>query len=107
MTIKAHATFKRELKRLAKKYASIPDDYADLLSDLQENPTIGTPLGRDCYKIRMAISAKNKGKSGGSRVITCVKIENDIIHLLSIFDKSEQSTITDKELTNLLKQLEE
>jgi hypothetical protein len=55
----------------------------------------------------MAISAKNKGKSGGSRVITCVKIENDIIHLLSIFDKSEQSTITDKELTNLLKQLEE
>jgi hypothetical protein len=29
-----------------------------------ENPTQGTPLGKDCYKIRMAISSKNKGKNG-------------------------------------------
>jgi mRNA-degrading endonuclease RelE of RelBE toxin-antitoxin system len=107
MIVKAHPTFQRELKRLAKKYASIPDDYAQLLDELQENPRKGASLGRDCYKVRMAIAAKNKGKSGGSRVITCVKIENDVIHLLSIFDKSEQSTINDKELTGLLKQLEE
>ena len=46
----------------------------------------------------MAISSKNKGKSGGARVITYVKIVDEVIYLLSIYDKSETDTITDKEL---------
>jgi hypothetical protein len=52
----------------------------------------------------MAIESKNKGKSGGSRVITCVKIVDDTIFLLTVYDKGEQSTIKDKELKMLLKE---
>ncbi|MEA5457769.1 hypothetical protein VB796_01890 [Arcicella sp. LKC2W] len=80
--------FEKELKRLNKKYVSMKMDYVKLLLDLQDNPTQGEPLGKDCYKVRMSIESKNKGKSGGARVITCVKIIDDIVYLLAIYDKS-------------------
>ena len=94
--------FVKNLKQLAKKYPSITDDIAKLAENLKENPLEGTPLGKDCYKIRMAITSKNKGKSGGSRVITCVKIVAQTVILLSIYDKSEMETITDDDLSELL-----
>ncbi len=50
----------------------------------------------------MAISSKGKGKSGGSRVITCVKVVNEDIYLLAIYDKSDKENISDKELDLLL-----
>jgi type II secretory pathway component PulF len=46
---------------------------------------------------------KGKGKSGGSRVITCVKVIEQDVYLLSIFDKSDKDSISDKELDNLLR----
>jgi mRNA-degrading endonuclease RelE of RelBE toxin-antitoxin system len=94
--------FKKEAKKLIKKYPSIALEIADLLQNLESNPTQGEPLGRDCYKIRMAISSKNKGKSGGSRVITCVKVLNETVFLLSIYDKSEKENIEDSKLKSLL-----
>ena len=62
--------FEQELKRLAKKYSSVRDDYRALLNSLLENPTRGSTLGKNSYKVRMAIRSKNRGKSGGARVIT-------------------------------------
>jgi hypothetical protein len=50
----------------------------------------------------MAIGSKNKGKSGGARVITNLHIEGEIIYLLSIYDKSDQDTISDEDLKNFL-----
>jgi mRNA-degrading endonuclease RelE of RelBE toxin-antitoxin system len=94
--------FDRELKRLAKKYPSIKIDLLELVESLINNPFQGDNLGKDCYKVRMKISSKGKGKSGGSRVITCVKIVNKHIKLLSIYDKSEQSDISDNLLIQLL-----
>jgi mRNA-degrading endonuclease RelE of RelBE toxin-antitoxin system len=94
--------FKKEAKKLIEKYPSIALEIADLLQNLESNPTQGEPLGRDCYKIRMAISSKNKGKSGGSRVITCVKVLNETVFLLSIYDKSEKENIEDSKLKSLL-----
>lgn len=96
--------FERELKRLAKKYSSIRDDYRTFLHSLLENPTQGNALGKQSFKVRMAIRSKNKGKSGGARVITCVKIINETVYLLKIYDKSEQESITDEELDSLLVQ---
>ncbi|HWD86656.1 MAG TPA: type II toxin-antitoxin system RelE/ParE family toxin [Mucilaginibacter sp.] len=90
--------FSRELKKLTKKYSSLKSDLSQLLVSLEQDPTLGQPLGNNCYKIRMAISSKNKGKSGGARVITYVKIVDEMIYLLSIYDKSETDAITDKEL---------
>ena len=102
--ISASPTFDRELKRLSKKYPSIKSDLIDFSNSLRENPFQGDRLGRDCYKVRMKIASKGKGKSGGSRVITCVKVVNEQIRLLTIYDKSEQETVSDSLLTQLLEQ---
>jgi hypothetical protein len=53
----------------------------------------------------MAISSKNKGKSGGARVITYVRIVDENIYLISIYDKSGIDTITDDELQSRIKDL--
>lgn len=95
--------FDKELKKLAKKYPSVKNDYKALVDSLKEEPKQGQSLGKDCYKIRMAITSKGKGKSGGSRVISCVKIVAGSVFLLSIYDKSNKESISDKELDNLLK----
>jgi len=76
-----------------------------LAQQLVQQPQMGTPLGHDCFKIRMAITAKGKGKSGGARVITHVQVTKEHIFLLSIYDKSEAENITDKELLGRLKNL--
>lgn len=103
MNIGLTDSFKVAFKKLKKKYRSLNDDFEKLLDSLEDNPFQGDKLGRDCYKVRMAIESKNKGKSGGSRVITCVKIVDETLFLLSIYDKGDQSTIKDKELDTLLK----
>ena len=96
--------FLNDLKPLAKKYPSIFQDLNKLITKLEVNPIEeGIPLGWDCYKIRMAITSKGKGKSGGARVIACVKIVAGNVHLVSIFDKSEMENIADKELKKRLK----
>jgi mRNA-degrading endonuclease RelE of RelBE toxin-antitoxin system len=95
--------FDKELKRLSKKYPSVKNDYKSLVDSLKEEPKQGQALGKDCYKIRMAISSKGKGKSGGSRVITSVKIVADAVFLLSIYDKGDKESTSDKELDKLLK----
>lgn len=90
--------FERELKRLAKKYLSIKKDIEKLGTELLETPTLGTPLGNDCYKIRMAISSKGRGKSGGARIITYVQVIEKDIFLVAIYDKSEVGSISQKEI---------
>jgi mRNA-degrading endonuclease RelE of RelBE toxin-antitoxin system len=97
--------FGRELKKLSKKYTSIKNDLSQLLVALASDPALGQPLGNNCYKIRMAISSKKKGKSGGARVITYVKIVDEVIYLLSIYDKSDTDSITDNELLSRIKDL--
>jgi len=79
---------------------------AELGSQLSEKPTLGTPLGNNCYKVRLAIASKGKGKSGGARVITHCYVTGDTVFLLSIFDKSEQESISDNEIKNLLKPIQ-
>ncbi|MFO7668976.1 MAG: type II toxin-antitoxin system RelE/ParE family toxin [Bacteroidales bacterium] len=105
MSFKIYASdpFEKELKKLAKKYPSIKNDYKALVDSLIKNPKQGDALGKDCYKIRMAIASKGRGKSGGSRVISCVKIVAESVFLLSIYDKSVKETISDKELDELIK----
>jgi len=95
--------FKKHAKGIAKKHRSLKTDLEKLIYSLKENPGQGEPLGKDCYKVRMAITSKGKGKSGGSRVITCVKVTSQDVYLLTIYDKTNKESISDKELNNLLK----
>ena len=66
---------------------------------------MGESLGDNCFKIRMAVSSKNKGKSGGARIITYLKIVEETIFLISIYDKSDTNTIKDKEILSRIKDL--
>ena len=95
--------FSRQLKRLAKKYPSLKSDLLTLNRELKENPTTGAPLGKDCYNIRVAITSKGQGKSGGARVISFVRVVQNTVFLLSIYDKSEEESISGKEIGKLLK----
>ena len=73
-----------------------------LVEELERNPTCGVPIGRQCFKIRLAIASKRRGRAGGARVITYFISDESIVYLLSIYDKSEQAAITDSELAELL-----
>lgn len=92
--------FEREAKRLFKRYASLPEDISALIGDLEDQPHQGSPIGRGCYKVRMA--TRSKGKSGGARVITCVVAVRETVYLLSIYDKSEQESLSDAALKSML-----
>jgi mRNA-degrading endonuclease RelE of RelBE toxin-antitoxin system len=105
-SIIATQKFEKEIKRLIKKFPSVKKEYATLITKLKNNPTTGNSLGDNCYKIRLAIASKNKGKSGGARVITYVVNDDTVIFLLTIYDKSEQENISNKELKAMIKTLQ-
>ena len=94
--------FERKLKRLAKKYKSLKDDLAPVIAQIALRPDTGIPIGHNCYKIRIAIASKGKGKSGGARMITYVRVVKNTVYLIDIYDKSEQSTISESELKFLI-----
>ena len=100
----ASDNFKKEVRKLSKKYYSLKTELESLSSQLSEMPRYGTPLGNDVYKIRLAVSSKGKGKSGGARVITYVQINNETVLLLSIYNKGEKEAISDKEISRLITQ---
>lgn len=98
--------FERKLKKLSKKYLSLPEDVQQLISLLETNPNYGIYLGNNCYKIRLAITSKGKGKSAGARVITFVRLVHNKVFLLTMYDKSQRSTITDNNIKFLLKRIQ-
>ena len=94
--------FEKEAKHLLKKYASLKKELVELNAQLEVNPEMGTALGKNSFKIRLAISSKGKGKSGGARIITYLYRKGNSLFLLSIFDKSEQENISDEKLQLLI-----
>ncbi len=107
VNVSATHRFLSNAKRLAKKYASLKTDLLRLQSELLLNPKMGMLIQANTYKIRLAIKSKNKGKSGGARVITYYfeEIEEQLdaeLFLLTIYDKSESDTIGDAELMELI-----
>ena len=94
--------FTKELKRISKKHRGILSDIASLSAKLKKDPVHGTYLGQDVYKIRLAISGTNSGKSGGARIITCVVLVREIVFLTEIYLKSEHDTVdVDKVIQHL------
>ena len=97
--------FKREAKKLIKKYASLSSELSNLFDELSDNPTLGKHLGNDIYKIRILIASKGKGKSGGARVLTYVKISDESVLLFTIYSIGTKDTISDKEIQILIKDI--
>ena len=94
--------FEKELKRLAKKFPSLKNEFAQLIADITENPEAGTFIGNNCYKIRLAIGSKGKGKTGGARVITYLYIETETVYLLTIYDKGEKANRKPNEMDEMI-----
>lgn len=113
VTVRITKMFKIAAKPLIKKYPSLQKDLLKLEAELINRPTLGTSLGHDAYKIRLKISSKGKGKSGGARVISLVETtliseiytteEQVTVNLITIYDKADTATISDKELKELIK----
>ena len=97
--------FKKEAKRLIKKFPSPKNELLTLSESLVDEPKQGTGLIKNCYKIRLAITSKGKGKSGGARIITHVQVTANSVFLLSIFDKSERENLTDADIEVMVKKL--
>ena len=105
MTIRTSDEFKTAYKRLKKKYRSLEADFAVLLASLQENPRQGVEILDDIWKIRMNITSKGRGKSGGARVIVRVRIVMDELQLLYIYDKADFENVSDAYLRDILKRM--
>ena len=104
ITVSVSDDFAKEAKRLAKKYPSFKQDYKDFILSIKNNPLQGDEITKNIRKIRMAIKAKGKGKSGGARVITfniLTEIENGQVVFLLLYDKEDASTVK----VNVVKQL--
>lgn len=113
VTVKITKAFKTAVKPLLKKYQSLPKDLLNLEKELTKAPRLGTPLGKDTYKIRLKVTSKGKGKSGGARVISLVETtligfteivsdEEITVNLITIYDKSDVDNISNKELKELI-----
>jgi hypothetical protein len=86
----------KQAKRLVKKYASLIKGTDVMGATMQRNPIQTTTIGKNCYKIRIAIASKGNGKSGGTRIITHFKVKGGAVYLLSIYDQYVKENITDK-----------
>jgi len=96
--------FEKKFKRYKKKFQTIE---SDLLLFIENLPNIvAIDLGDGVYKYRISVKSKNKGKRGGFRIISfeiLVTEQQKNIILLTIYDKSEQSSISKSEIASILK----
>ena len=97
--------FKKEAKRLAKKYKSLKQELVELNAVLQRNPEFGTPLSNNTFKIRLGVKSKGKGKRAGVRIITYSVTVSQEVYLLTIYDKSEFDSIDDRMLKTIIQRL--
>ncbi len=100
--VKTLSVFEKQAKKLVRKYPSLKKELLELIEKLKSDPIQGSPIGKNCYKIRISIASKGKGKSGGARIITHIVISDSTIFLLNIYDKSIKDNISDKEFIEIL-----
>ncbi len=95
--------FKKDFKKLAKKYKKIEDDVRKVVLQLRENPKVGIALQFNCYKIRVVNSSVPTGQSGGFRVVYYFLDDDNNIYLMNIYSKTQKENISETELLALLK----
>ncbi len=100
--------YQKAFKKLSKNYRHIDIDVDTFLNSINTKQDLGIELKSNVYKVRIANSDKNKGKSAGYRLISYLAIIKNELHLLYIYDKSSLVNLTEKEIDEIiLKQLDE
>ncbi len=108
LTVLPTAHFRRVFKRLRKKYRHANDDLQELVKQLEQGETPGDQIqgvGSTIYKVRVANTDSQRGKSGGYRVIYYLRTMN-LIYLVDIYVKSEREDISSDELRRLIQEVE-
>lgn len=106
--IKISKRFTKDAKKYKKKFVSLRGELETLFEQLEQTPRLGTDLGDNIFKIRLASESKGKGKSGGFRVITYLleeTEEDNIVHLITIYDKSETEDISKNVLKEIIEEV--
>ncbi len=88
--------FESQAKALNKRHRSFKNDLKEFVLSLKENPFQGVELCPGIRKIRMAITSKGRGKSGGARIITYTIVTAETegrVYLMNVYDKSDFSTV--------------
>jgi hypothetical protein len=98
--------FRASYKLLKKRHKSLEADFERLLASLLEKPMQGVELPGGVRKVRMAITSKGRGKSGGARVIIRVRIVADELQLLYIYDKADMENVSETFLRDVMKRME-
>lgn len=107
MEVIATKVFIKSAKAIAKKYRSFNNDYQLFVEELSNNPQMGVDLGEGFRKVRMAITSKGKGKSGGCRVITFDLVErNGRLYLIYIYDKADYDNINLSVIKSIVKDMD-
>lgn len=106
MRVKISEDFRIAYKRLKKRHKSLQQDFERLLESLLLNPMLGVELDGGARKVRLAITSKGRGKSGGARVIIRVRIVADELQLLYIYDKADYENVSDVFLCDIMKRME-
>ncbi len=104
MEVQYSDAFKRQLKRLSRRYRKIRQDVQPIIDALLNNETPGDQIaGTDytLYKVRAKNSDSQRGKRGGYRIIYYIKTETHCI-LVAIYSKSDQGDISAEALNRLL-----
>ena len=99
--VKTISVFERQAKRLMKKFPSLKKEIQTLIAEIKNEPAKGTPIGHDCYKIRLAVASKGKGKSGGARVIATLFMRITLFIFLPFLTNLKWKTFMIKRLWNL------
>ncbi|WOD40435.1 type II toxin-antitoxin system RelE/ParE family toxin [Nodosilinea sp. E11] len=106
MRVEAAPTFRRNLRKLNKKYRSIQADVQPVIEKLEQGGCPGDRipgLGYEVFKLRVRNRDIQKGKSGGYRLIYYLKTANSIL-LLTIYSKSEQDDITTEDIRQIIQE---
>ena len=106
MKVRMSEDFRVAYKRLKKRHKSLEQDFERLLASLLQNPMQGVELDEDVRKVRLAITSKGRGKSGGARVIIRVRIIADELQLLYIYDKADFENVSDAYLRDVMKRMD-
>ncbi len=88
--------FKKQLKKLLKKYPHVQEDLLGVLEKINLENHIS--IGHSVYKVRVGSTDQKRGKSGGFRCYIYCYVKKSFLVPLCIYAKSTHESISDLEL---------
>ena len=103
LVIEETETFNKAVKKLKKRFKNIENDCDEFVQSIETTDNLGVDLGNGVYKVRITNSDKKSGKRAGYRLITYLKLIDNKLYLMYIYDKSDLATVSEKQIDTLIK----